>query len=754
MSLFKTAVNQGLPGNLPEGDAPQTQPPRPWRPSLMICVVLAALVLGVFGRTVRYDFVNYDDDLYIYESPVITRGLTLDGVIAEVTHHYDLVEWYPVEEISHMVDWEFYGPKPAGHHLTNVLLDAATVALLFLGLQRLTGARWRSAFVAAIFAIHPMRVESVAWVSERKDMLSGFFFVLTLWMWARYAEERAKNAAAETAGGAWIFNPGRWPGAYTLALVFFALGLMSKSSVVTLPCVLLLLDYWPLGRLAPNPVGAFGPRRWLYLILEKAPFLLLSAAACVITIRTQAAPLAVAQGLSLPWRVGNALLAHGIYLQHLVWPVGLHLLYPHPPAQLPIGAVVASGVVLLGITVAVLAKCRRHPYLLVGWLWYVGMLMPVIDTMQAGDQARADRYAYLPQIGLYIMLAWGVSELTVTLRRRELALGVGAGAVLASLLLVTWAQTGYWKNSESLWNRTLAITPESYIAHCNLGIALAAGGRTDEAIQHFDTALQLNPKDGKTLNNLGKVMTSQGKWPDATHDFQAALDLDPRDAMALNNMGVALAAQHQFQAAVGHYEKALDLQPEFAEAEYNLGNARVAEGQLDEAIHCYEQTLKLDPAHAGAQCNWGLALARQGDLDGAVQHYQEALELKPDYREALNNLGSALVAQGKLEEAAQYYEQSLRLQPANLATLDDLGVLKAKQGHTDEAVQYFEQALKLNPDDASSHNNLGIALASQHKEDEAIQQFQQALDIATARNDTKLATAVQGRLRACEAARQ
>ena len=714
-----------------------------------VCLFLALAIWGVFGQTRRYEFINYDDDIYIYENPTITGGLNLREIIWVFTHDEGLDAWHPVTAVSHMLDWQIYGANAGGHHLTNVLLQMATAILLFLVLQKMTGWMWCSAFVAAVFAIHPLRVESVAWVTERKDVLSGFLFMLTLWMWLRYQQRRSGMDNAESNSGRAMGVPGLrcWTADYCLALVFFALGLLSKPTLVALPLVLLMLDYWPLNRFPAHDALRSRLRVWLGLFLEKVPFLLVSAAACAFTVLTQKHVVSTVQGLTVSWRTGNALMAYVDYLWRMIYPVGLALIYPHPEKHLPVWRVVGSALVLLVISAGAVAGRRKHPYLLVGWLWYLVMLLPMIDIMQTGDQTRADRYTYLPQIGLYIMIAWGTVEFCATWRHRRAVLGTAAGVVLMALAVDAYGQTLYWKDSVTLWTHTLARTPQSPVVHCNLGIALALEGKQAAAVQHFGRALELNPQDAKAMNNLGKVLTSQGKLMDAIQYFDRALQLNPEDAKALNNLGVTLAAQGKLDEAVQHYDRALQLKPNYADAHYNLGNALTAQGRLDEAADSYAQTFELNPDFAEAHCNLGLVLARQGKLDAAIEQYQQALQLKPDYADALNNLGSALAAQGKLDAAAQYYQRSLQLQPNNADALNNLGVALARQGKVDEAIQHFNRVLELNPNDASAHNNLGIALAGQGKMDEAIRHFQQALNLAQAENNTVLAASVLTRLK-------
>ena len=722
-----------------DGDAlpMQARQPSVWK-ILAVCLFLVVAVWAVFGQTLRYEFVNYDDDAIVYENPAVTRGLDVQEIVQVFTHDSGRDSWFPITDVSHMLDWQLYGPNAGGHHLTNVLLHTATVILLFLLLQRMTGAIWRSAFVAAIFAVHPLRVESVAWVAERKDVLSGLFFMLALWTWTRYAQKRTGAESIISA-----FDPLRWTADYYLALIFFILGLLSKAILVTLPFVMLLLDFWPLKR---STVSTF-PR----LLIEKWPFFLVTAAGCAVTILTQKDVVLAAHHFSLPWRMGNALLAYMDYLKHTFYPVGLALLYPHPENHLPLAKVCISAVILLVMSVGAVIGWRKHPYLLVGWLWYLGMLVPVIDMMQTGDQARADRYTYLPQIGLCILFAWGAAELFRSLPGRRVILASAAVILLAGLLAMSYAQTAYWKNSITLWNRTLACWPGSYIANCNLGIALADEGQVSDAVQHFNRALEINSSDAKSINNLGKVLSSQGKLDEAIQDFHRALQLAPDDVPTLNNLGAALTDQGKWNDAIQELDRALQLKPEDAGALYNLANVFAAQRDFDDADEKYEQALQINPDFADAQCNYGLALARQGKWDEAIEHYQRAIQLQPHYVKALNNLGGAYGAQGNWDQAIQYYRQVIELNPNDPNVLNNLGVALVRQGKPDEALEYFNRALQINPNDPATYNNLGITLAKQGKLVQAIQQLQQALYLARAQNNIPLEDSVSQRLKLCQA---
>jgi protein O-mannosyl-transferase len=443
----------------------------------IVCMLLAAIVWIVFGQTLRHEFVNLDDFEYVYENPRIMNGLTLEGIGWAFTHVH-AANWHPLTTISHMLDCHLYGLQPWGHHLTSVLLHAAAAIFLFLALRQLTGAHWPSAFVAAVFAIHPLRVESVAWVAERKDVLSGVFFMLTLWAYARYARSNRPSS-----------------GRYMMAPVFFALGLMCKPTLVTLPFVLLLLDYWPLRRFtlqspsskpsrstrnhsggwrgeSPFHGGPLPPKPIQYLLIEKIPFFVLSAASCVATLLAQEKTMSTLRQLTFGDRVGNAMVSYVAYLGQMIWPAGLSVFYPYPEAGLTITQPILAFLVLLIISVAFFTWRGKYRFLLIGWLWFLGMLVPMIGLVRVGNQTRADRYTYLGQIGLYFLLTWGAMELFAKWRNGRQVLIAIALLIVTGLMADSYFQTSFWRDSETLWNRALANTSNNHIAQNNLGNAL------------------------------------------------------------------------------------------------------------------------------------------------------------------------------------------------------------------------------------------------------------------------------------------
>jgi tetratricopeptide (TPR) repeat protein len=544
---------------------------------------LLLLAMGlVFAQAVGYGFVDYDDPETVYEHPQITQGLTGQGVGWAFTHRH-VFNWVPLTCISHMLDWQLYGPAAGGHHLTNLVLHAATAVLLFLVLRSMTGRLWPSALAAVLFAVHPLRVESVAWVTERKDVLSGLFFVLTLAAYVGYARHR--------------FSMLRYLG----IMIFFAMGLMAKPMLVTLPLVLLLLDYWPLRRgaeradlhAAPSPPPPVGRFPWR-LVIEKLPLLLLVAVSSVATL-TQGKALAANERLSFAWRICNALISYVIYVGQSLYPAGLAVLYPRADPDLPLPLARACGafVLLAGVTAVTLLWRRRRPYLLVGWLWYLIMLVPVIGVVQIGIQALADRFTYLPQIGLCMAAAWGAADVARAWPRRRWACSIVSALVLAVLMGSAWRQTSFWRDSETLWEHTLACTPENAAAHCMLGNTLSTRGRTEEAVVHLRQAVELNPAFAKAHYDLGLVLAQRGRDDEAMAQYQAAVETDPTLAIAQCNFGNALSRRGRFDEAMVHYQTALDVNPNLVEAQYNLGAALVCRGRFDEAVACFRTALLL-----------------------------------------------------------------------------------------------------------------------------------------------------------------
>ncbi len=652
-----------------------------------ICLLLAAATWLVFGQTVHDQFVNFDDPAYIYENPIVQQGVTVAGLHWALTYG-EIGHWHPLTWFSHMLDCQLYGLKAGGHHLTNVLLHLITVILLFLLLRKTTGFLWRSAFVAAVFAIHPLRAESVAWVAERKDVLSGVFFLLTLGAYVRSVRHPPSLIR------------------YGAVLGFFTLGLLSKNMLVTTPFVLLLLDYWPLGRLTNAT-----PQVWFHRVAEKIPLLVLSVLSCVATALV---PEKMAAGDQLPFalRMENAVVSQVTYLWQLIHPTGLACLYPNPTSHLPLWQTAGSLAMILGITGVAYAFRRTRPWLIVGWLWCLGMMIPVMGIVQISYYSHADRYTYLPQIGLVLALTWLAAEVCAARPGRRLLLGGGAAVILTALIFRAHAQTAYWRNSEALWRHTLACTTDNLIAQNDLGDALVQQGQLEEAITRFQTALQIKPGYAEAHYNLGNALVQQGKAAEAIVQYQLAVQDKPTYVEARNNLANTLIKQGNLDEAIAQFQQALQLKPDRAESHYNLANALFQKGRMEEAVAQFQKVLQIEPGHAGALNNLGYAFLQMGRGDEAIAEFQQAVQLKPDRAEAHFNLGYALLQIGRVEEAITRFQKVLQLKPGYAEAHYHLADALVRQGKAEEAIAHYQQALKLKPNYLEAENDLAWELAT------------------------------------------
>jgi len=529
-----------------------------------------------------------------------------------------------------MLDFQLYGLKPSGHHLTNLVFHIANTLLLFFVLKRMTGALWRSCFVAGLFALHPLRVESVAWVAERKDVLSTFFWMLTMWAYIGYVERPKLHR-------------------YLLALLFFALGLMSKPTLVTLPFVLLLLDYWPLGRfqLSRSRMSPESPisksinlsdriSMALRLIREKAPFFLLSGVSSIVTV------LAVQQGggakfweiYTLQTRVANTLVSYISYIEKMIWPRGLAVFYPYPKI-FPLWKVAGAGLLLSLLTFLAIRAARKYPYLAVGWFWYVGTLVPVIGLVQVGMQAMADRFTYIPFIGLFIMISYGVAKLSEGWRYRRIVLFVSAGILVSILMIVSRLQVQRWQNDISLYEHSVDVTSNNFLAHNNLGFALLGQGKIQEAIAHYTEALRIRPDYADANNNLGSALMRQGKIQEAIAHFTEGLRISPNHPGIHYNLGVVLQGQGKIQEAVVHFTEAVRIRPDYAIAHNNLGVALVVQGKVQEAIAHFAKAVQAKPDYAEAHINLGFGYLTIGDKVSALEEYKILRKLNPGLADQL-----------------------------------------------------------------------------------------------------------------------
>ena len=607
-----------------------------------ICAALTIATAAVFYQVYTYDFINYDDPLYVYKNPNIQAGITLKAIKWAFTTGR-ATNWHPLTWFSHTLDWQLFGSNPAGHHLTNLIFHIVNTLLLFIVLKQMTVTLWPSAFVAALFALHPLHVESVAWVSERKDVLSTFFWLLTMWAYVRYV------------GRPKIAN-------YLLAVVFFALGLMSKPMVVTLPFVLLLLDYWPLQRLR-------GKRSLFYLLIEKVPLFAMVLASSIVTyiVPKKGGAVHTIEDCSLLVRLANSSVSYMQYIIKMVWPVRLAVFYPHPGRNVSVLYAVISAVLLLAVTILILRFAGKRRYLVTGWFWYVGTLIPVIGLVQVGSQAMADRYSYITLTGLFIIIAWGLPDLITRWRYKKVTLVSSALLIILAMSLCTYFQLRHWRNSAALFQHALDVTEDNYIAHFCIARPLSEQGRLDEAIYHYSEAIRIKPNYTDALYSLGIALWRQGK----------------------------------FDQAITYFKQAVRINPGYLDAQINLANVLRDAGRLDEAVKEFRKYLQMRSDDPVAFNALGIVLSQQGKIDEAIAHFEEALRLKSDWIEPMNNLAWFLAVSEKTtahnpDRAVMLAQRACELTDyKEPGLLDTLAVSYAATGAFDKAVETAEKALEL-----------------------------------------------------------
>ncbi len=745
--------------------------------SLVLATVLLAMSVGIYLPTTQHEFLSYDDSDYVSDNSHVKLGLTASSVRwALRTGH--AANWHPLTWLSHLIDIEFYGMWAGGHLLTNALLHGLNSALLFYLLLTSTRSSWRSAFVAALFALHPCHVESVAWVAERKDVLSAFFGLSCLVAYCAYAKRRTSEDAQGFANKGFLSSPTYWT-----ALALLALGLMSKPMLVTLPCVMLLMDFWPLNRLRDVPSFA-------RLVVEKLPFFLLVGASCTITILVQRQGGAVQNlgDLSFVSRVENAVVSYARYLGKALWPTNLATPYPHPgdwPNLLTVGSVL----LLVVISAVAWVSRRRWPFLLGGWLWFLGMLVPVIGIVQVGAQSMADRYTYLPFIGIFFALVWtshavlmrsaeqlpefgrpsanltrpDATQTSCTFWQNPLIPAVLAAGILCTLGLMTWRQIPVWRNSETLFRHAISVTENNWIAYYNLGWHLDRQGKLDEALGYYRKAAEIEPNFPNSWNNTGCALAALKRYEDAIPYFEKALALRPysievalnlanalREAgrnegamqlyqnvlenmpenrTALNALGALLLSKGDLQRAIPYLQKSLALDASQPSTHYTLANALTKSRRLPEALDHYQQASSGLPEEASVRNDYALCLARLGRMNEAVQILREALSKHPRNATIRVTLGRMLANQQRFDQAISLFDEALAIAPDNADAHASLGPLLAMRGETELAIGHLKKAITQRPEDHVAHFNLGRALASEGKTSEAADHFKQVLKL-------------------------
>lgn len=633
----------------------------------IVILMLTISVLAVYWQVIGHEFVSYDDNVYIYENAVVQSGFNWNSIVWAFTTGTQ-ANWHPLTWLSIMVDYELFGLNAGMHHFMSALIHAINTILVFIVFRKLTGAFWPSAFVAAFFGLHPLHVESVAWASERKDVLSTAFWMLTTLAYLRYVKQPEMKR-------------------YLPVLGLFTLGLLAKPMLVTLPFVFLLLDFWPFKRFE---IGAKTPgepelsgaglvsiddqkrgNTLVKLIIEKVPLLVLSVISSVVTFMAQRSGGAVFPLEKMPVliRMENAFVSYVSYIWKMIWPFDLAFFYPHPAFILSISTIIFSIVLIVSLTFVFLWFGRKRHYLAVGWLWYLGTLVPVIGIVQVGIQGLADRYTYIPLIGLSIILSWGAQDLAARWRYKAVILASTGGALILFFIALTWFQVATWSDNVTLFSHAVAVTDRNYVALTNLALAKEKLGKTDEAISHYREALRYAPAIAVIHNYLGIALAKNKDTLEAASHYAEAIRLKPEYREAHFNLGIVLDQQGKTEEAISHFEEALRLNPNDAEVHNNLGATLGKQGKIDEAIEHFEESVRIRPAYPSALYNLGFALLRQGKYDEAILRLSEVVRLKPDHVNAHYNLGLAFENVGKLSEALAQYDRALFFNPANAEAL-------------------------------------------------------------------------------------
>lgn len=723
------------------------------RYDIWICLFLVIVTLAAYWQVINYPFVNFDDYPYIRENHFVKEGLTWEGILWAFSFK-SVTYWHPVVWLSHMLDCHIYGLMPGMHHAVGLIFHIVNSMLVFMVLKQMTGALWRSAFVAALFALHPLNVESVAWVAERKNILSAFFWMLTILTYIFYSKQ-----------------PGFYR--YMATIFLFVLGLMAKPILVTLPFVFLLLDYWPLQRFrfrqwtsnghgkTNKPwvsISGFQELPVFRLVLEKVPFLAFSAVSIYISsLAAQHNQMIIStESVPMKLRIANALVSYIGYIKKMMWPDNLAIFYPYPDA-LPLWQVTGAGLILTGISILVLWRLRSKPYLAIGWFWYIGTLVPVIGFAQAGLwPAMADRYAYVPLIGLFILISWAAEHIASRLRYKKILPAVITG-ILLIFIITTWGQVRYWSSSVALFEHALDVTGvKNYIAHYKLGDALAEEGRNAEAIKHYYEALRTKSKYWPGIYlNLGVALMAVNKIDESIDNFSRAIQIKPDFAEAHNNMGIAMERHGKLTEAVSHYREALRIKPDYAEPHNNIGVALEKQGNFSEAIRHYFKALQISSKYASAHNNLGNAMAQQGNFETAVYHYQEALRINPRYAGAWYNLGKIYASRGKTEKAILYYEKALQLNPNMADALYNLSwiyVTNEKFRNSEKAVNLAEKLCILQKyNQPLSLDVLAAAYAEAGNFDKAVLTVQKGLELAKKMGAKELSIGLENRLKLYQA---
>jgi tetratricopeptide (TPR) repeat protein len=627
---------------------------------IVIFLIIASFI--AFGRILGNGFINFDEISYITENDHIKSGINPESIQWALSAVVSS-NWHPLTLLSHTLDWSLFGANASGHHLINLLLHIGAVFFLFFFLNRTTKNLWPSAFAAALFALHPLRVESVAWAAERKDVLSMFFGMASIYVYSCYAESSKLSR-------------------YFLCLILFTLSLMSKPMLVTLPFVLLLLDYWPLGRWTKEISAPIKSRSHLIgrLLWEKAPFIFLTIVSSLVTLWAQNKGGSFAEYLPFPARIANAIISYTSYLRKIFWPIDLAVFYPYQHS-FSLLTVLISFLILIGITIVVIYTLKKLPFLFVGWFWYLGTLIPVIGLVQVGRQAMADRYTYLPSIGIAIMLVWGIPLLFPREDIRKKILFPAGVAVMVILAVLTWQQCGYWKNNLGLFDHALRVTKDNDLAHNNFGLALFAEGKIEEAVDHYNKAISIR------------------------RDY----------VLSYYNRGNAYVKLGQYKRALEDYNESISLKPDLAEGYYNRGNAYLKLGQYQSAIEDYNKAVVRNPDYIKTYNNRGITYGKLGQYQRAIENFDEIIHLQPDYAYAYYNRGFAYAKLRQYQRAIEDYSKAIVLNPAYIKAYYNRGITYGELGQYQRAIEDFNKAIRLKPDYEEAHRGLRLVLEKEQQ---------------------------------------
>lgn len=706
--------------------------------TLITCLFLIATTLFAYLGVSHHEFIKLDDQFYVTDNFHVTSGLSQKNALWAFTT-FDGSNWHPLTWLSHMLDCQLFGLNGGLHHLSNLFFHILNTLLLFLVMYKMTTALWRSAFVAALFALHPLHVESVAWISERKDVLSTFFWLLTMWAYILY-----------------VNRPGFYK--YLLLCLLFAMGLMAKPMLVTLPFVLLLMDYWPLSRIMRSPFGEVNYSHIVRhdlpeLLWEKLPLFILTAASSVVTYLAQQAGGSVIplERIPLSLRIANAVVSYVKYILKLIWPHNLAAYYPYP-LSFNVWITFLFVLILLSLTAAVIRGWRRYPFLAFGWLWYLGTLVPVIGFIQVGSQSMADRYTYIPMIGLFIMIAWGLHGFFIRLKRGKYLYGLTATVILVFFMISTKNQVVYWENNYTLFRHTADVTDRNFVAHFHLGNEMDRQGKLEEAVSHYSMALHFHPNYAQVHNNLGVIFANQAQPDRALDHYREALRIRPDYAKAHDNLGILLARQGKFDEAVKHYHEAIRIESRNAKTHYNLGIALSRKGNTEHAIESFEKAIQINPDYIKAYFHLGEAYAQQRKMDKALEHYHKATQINPEFFPAHFRMADVLAGKGELEKAIKNYKLVLNLKPDFAPALNGLAWIYAthkdpRYRNAEEAVRLARKACDLTKNQHPGFlDTLAAAYAESGEFEKAQQIARNALDLAMKAEQGDTAEEIEMRL--------